>query len=730
MNKPILQFRCRLFLFGLLLCGPAGMMVADQEASPLCVDVAGPGRYALDACDAVVGALSDATSVQAGLASARRVRQGIRVGEKDLEVVRTWIEVRGRHPYRLLFEDYPALPGPVRLERAFDLAPGAELTGFRYDQGGSDVWMRGATGETQVLRVLQTGSEANSLQPPGMRIGEPAMEVHGRDGQPGLVVPAYSARPRYRLMLLDNPRELPTCTWLVPDRVLQVEWREQVDEFRVEVDEAGLTRFLLERKRGEMSDEVVSFGIPYTPPVRTTGRLIGHWSFDDVKDRTVKDSSGNGFHGELLGGVRLMPGISGMGIDGVSCGGVDASELVVPTSEGILPGELSFGSFRIPGEVMKNVSNRFSLSFWYAMPATVGGVYHPYMAHMGTTQFTAPGWRLYSYNHWRDGQRITAEALGHHRLFGMIGPLMERDRWNHYVMVLNDKEGLLYINGRLQASQSGSKLLSESIKTFTPIEVLKDTWARMDEVRMFDYALDLDAVDRLYRMEGQERMTRLRFDSDPLGPIEKGVVHDVRGIASKVEQVELFEGPRGRALRFGADGGRLAIAPTISGGRRMDAVTFAAWVRIPTEHLRHRDHLLHSGTHGHSGMFLGFWNGNLWGQASQNDFKGSDSGLRSGEWTHVMVSYGNNRIQTWLNGEKVQDREEAYPSGKGWAPGDFTLAYGVPIEVADIQLFNFMLSDSQFREVFAGKDVVRPVEPQLQPDREKRVYTHTGTAAP
>ncbi|MGA1531287.1 MAG: LamG-like jellyroll fold domain-containing protein, partial [Kiritimatiellia bacterium] len=140
------------------------------------------------------------------------------------------------------------------------------------------------------------------------------------------------------------------------------------------------------------------------------------------------------------------------------------------------------------------------------------------------------------------------------------------------------------------------------------------------------------------------------------------------------------------------------------------------WVRLPEGH-RERSYLISSGNHGHMGFFVGFWNNNVWGMASMNSFKGS---IVPGEWSHVVWSYGYNRIRTWINGEIVQDDADAYPGSKGWGVGNFSIGYNSPVEVDDIQLFSFALSDDQVRAIVNGADVMRPdAEARLVPQSKK-----------
>ncbi|MGA1530670.1 MAG: LamG-like jellyroll fold domain-containing protein, partial [Kiritimatiellia bacterium] len=490
------------------------------------------------------GPLQPFGKVESNLADVYQMRYTIRFAEQEVPAYRTFIRVEGKYPYLLMLEDYPGFAEAALFERGLSLVPGSELSTFVYDKGGDDLVLQASDGTEQVVRILQRSAAPATRLAPGQREGGPAMVTTSAEGKKELVIPVYSEQPSYRIMLLDNPQNLPDSKWLNNGEFLRVEWHDQVDEFRFATAEDGRTRFLLERKRGDYLEEVVSVGMPYTPPERATGNLIGHWSFDVVKDRRVRDDSGRGHHATLEGGVRLTPGIRGVGLDGVSCEGVEPGALVIPTLEGVLPGEPSTGMLRIPGGVLAGVSNRMSISFWYAMPPRVQGGFKPYLDHWSKwddrTVLETAGLKIYSYDHFLGGQRLTASALGHHRLFGMIGPLMEPDRWNHYVITLDEQVGRLYINGELRMQQDGNKELAGTLSGQAEIEALKNTWGRMDELRFFDYPLDQESVQQLFRMEGQERLVRLDFDDQSIGPVRDGVLFDPSGFACKTEGAEII----------------------------------------------------------------------------------------------------------------------------------------------------------------------------------------------
>jgi hypothetical protein len=703
-----------LCLLWMALAGPA---FADVPS----VDLTSPGALSLSAgvgrqAERVLVARADA---KLAVAEQRRIVTGFKGFEAS--AYRTIITVNGRHPYTMVLEDYAALPEAGLVELELPVASDVELAGFRYDRGGDDVLLRRGEGPPMALRVLKASAAADAGELQGRRTGRPAILVTQAPGRRSLVLPVYTGRPSFRVMSLADARDVPACKWLDGGRVLRVEWYDQVDVFTLETGESGRTRFLLERKRGEHADEVLSFGIAYVPPKPVDGNLIAHWSFDKVEGRTVKDVSGNGYDATMEGGVRTVPGLVGDGMDGVSAEGLGRSELLVPTPEGKLPARPEFGRLRIPAGVFKPIADGMTITFWYAMPPSVGEVYHAYYRNWpdrnAASVLRANGViRLYCLCHWLNGHQMTAEALGDHRLFGMWGPVQPKDMWNHYAIVLDRNEGRLYINGDLKAQKTGKRVLDGATVKGEFAEALENVWARMDELRIYDYPLSLDEIQTVYRSEGQERLCRLDFDETPAGMIEKGTIRDEAGNECPARNVEIIPRDGGKALRFARKDAGIVIPPALTDGKHMDAVSFAVWVRLP-EDFKGRGYLLHSDVHGHMGMFVGFWRDRLWGRAAQNAFEGS---VTPGRWTHVITSYGHNRIRTWIDGHKVQDDDKAYPGRRGWGVGPFSLTFAPGLEIDDVQLFSFALTDEQAAAVCAGEDVLRPDVPE-PPDGQKTV---------
>lgn len=694
----------------LLLLSTLPALVAQienpQNMSP--INVMRPESLTIDAKDGELANTEVIAKADGELASARQMTIISNFGDEKLAGFRTVVNVAGKYPYSFVMEDYPSLGATRMVERGFPLPKGTTLAGFDYGDGANDILLKRDAAPISALRILKTGTDESQL-PAGMRLGGPAMVVEGGGGQQTLMIPARTGEPSLRMLTIGDVRNAPVCKWVDGGKALRVEWHDQIDVFTVERDDSGQTKFVLERQRGEHQDEVLAFGMPYTPPERATGSLLAHWSFDEVKGDRVRDVTGNGFDATMTGGVRLTPGVLGNGLDGVSAGGVKEGELVVPTPEGGLPGTLEYGALKLPGEVFQQIQDKMTLTFWYAMPPTVGNAYHAYLKHWKDagerSVVQANGLRMYSYDHFFNGNMLTAEGLGNHRLFGMAGPAQPRDTWNHYAIVIDGNEAKLYINGDLKIQQTGKTSINGVINSTEIATLLKNTWARMDEVRLFNYPLTQDEIQAQYRGDGQEKLAALSFDAEKPGAISEGAVHDAAGNSYKTKNVEIM--PReegGMALRFAEEGGQVTFPESITQGKTIDAVTFAAWVKLPLGY-KERAPLLHSGNHGHIGMFVGFNGNSIRGTASQNGFEGK---VTPGEWTHIVCSYGHNRIRTYINGRKVQDNDQAFPDGKGWAVARFSLEHNAGLEIDDVQLFSFALSDEQAGDVFAGKDVRRP----------------------
>ncbi len=651
----------------------------------------------------------------------------------------TRVQVKGRHPYTLILERTSDLGRPVVVERAVDIPADWRIQQYDFSRGGADVLLE--QGEERFrLRVLHA-----SDQPVGVQNGGPALieRRHSFRGEAGdlqkgagqfvpseaaaLVFPSYTRQPSFSFVMMENEQDVFKSKWVNEGRTLYIEWHDQVDVFTFDVDAEGQLRFVLERMRGDHADQMVSFGLEPEEKEIRTGHLIGYWSFDELQGDRYPDVSGRHHPATVSGGIQPIAGMKGQGIYGLRCEGVPAGEPVTPDADNKVPGALQFGQLTLPREVLEPVTDAMTLTFWYRQPfftqSGFGG-YIPLVSNYEgnprvTTQtpFSAEGFfTLYNMWHFLGGQRITANGLGNGRLFGMYGPEQPRDTWALYAIVIDKTLARIYINGELKMEVEGKQSLAEAKRSFEEIVVMRNMWGTMDELKIYDYPQDVNQVKYEFMRSQAQELVFLDFEGGLIDRGDEQIVKDARNNPHVCEGVEIVPSVKGRGLRFGPEGGTLRMPHAINTGKQLDVLTFSAWVKTP-ENYKDRGTFFNTQT-GHSGLDVGVWNAGLWGGASLINRIGGD--LPPNIWTHVIVSYGRNRLTVWLDGKVALDNPEAYPCEKGWnvQARPYVLSFDQPLELDEVRLLNFFPDEQHVQALLNSGPVIPPELPNPR-DLEK-----------
>ncbi len=209
-----------------------------------------------------------------------------------------------------------------------------------------------------------------------------------------------------------------------------------------------------------------------------TGKLIACYSFDDISGKTVPDSSGNKIDGTLVGDARVVDDpvrgkvleLDGDG-DWVDCGN-----------------DMLFG-----------MTEEMTLSGWFK----VAGSIHLWRAVIAKgTSWKLQGW--YDTLKFVCGVNMSGD-IGVDS--GVLGKKAINDgRWHHVVGVYNGRTATLYIDGQrdVSAATSGS-IPANSFNVWIGSDSHRSERAwkgRIDDVRIYSYALTADQVRDLY--EGEE----------------------------------------------------------------------------------------------------------------------------------------------------------------------------------------------------------------------------------
>lgn len=203
--------------------------------------------------------------------------------------------------------------------------------------------------------------------------------------------------------------------------------------------------------------------------------LIAYWSFDDG---SASDSSGNGFHGMIVGNLESVVGVQGQ-------------------------------AFRFPGgsfisvegdELGATSSTERSISLWArpeSLPGDGGGLISKYH------HFIVPQSNFYARLSASDNQvltRLTGEGTN---VIDVIAG--EFGIWQHFVFILKDGPGnsRIYRNGSLIASGDlnyNSVVSSEPLRIGTVVGAGDQTFiGDLDEIRIYDHVLTESEIRFLSR---------------------------------------------------------------------------------------------------------------------------------------------------------------------------------------------------------------------------------------
>lgn len=699
-------------ILGCLLLPAMGLQSAEfNELGQLRINNV-PGKVSVD---------SERMTVKSNLADVVRqnftVKFNSRVVPLQVTGSKTTVQAKGRHPYTLYFERYSDLGREYAVESAVEIPADLKIKQYEFKYGGADLLLEHGEKNFSRFRVLNS-----SENPLGVQNGGPAMiertaynsPEFGIGKLPHLVFPNYTRKPSFSYLQLANEKDVFKSKWVNEGRNLYIEWNDQIDKYTIDVDEKGQLNFVFERECGENSNQIISFGLePEEKAPARDGKLIGYWSFDELQGNTCKDLSGRNNTAVVSGGIQPIAGMKGQAIYGLRCSGVPLGETIATDADNKVPGELKFGKVTLPKEVLDPITDAMTISFWYNQPEFTSKGFGGYIGqqqqqHGGEKQlpFAANGFlSLYNMWHFLGGQRITAAGLGNHRLFGMYGPLQQRGIWSFYTIVIDKNIARMYINGELKMETEGKISLADAKRSFEEILVMQNMWGTMDELKIYDYPLDVNQMKHEFMSSQAQEMTFLDFEKGLVSRGKNQVVKDARNNSHICENAEIVPSKNGKGLRFGPKGGKLTMPHAINSGKKLGVLTFSAWIKVP-EGFKDRVNIFNTQT-GHSGFEINAWTDNLWGKASQNVFGGK---LGTGKWVHLIVSYGYNRLTIWIDGQVSSDNKEVYPCSKGWdvQSRPYILSFDRPLELDEVRLLNFFPDENNVQALYKGKPVEIP----------------------
>ena len=210
------------------------------------------------------------------------------------------------------------------------------------------------------------------------------------------------------------------------------------------------------------------------------GNQIAHWTFDECVGNTVKDSSGNGLDGQLVGNAKII---------------TDPERGRVLSLDGK-------GSYVDCGQDWEfDISGAITVSAWIKVNKFEAS-WHAIITKGDTS------WRLQQFI---DNESIEFACTGiSNQPWGHIGGAVDVNdgQWHHIAGVYNGQEISLFVDGQLDVSEkaTGNIVINQSPVFIgsnaaynRPNPYGRDWIGLLDDVRVYSYALSADEIEKLHR---------------------------------------------------------------------------------------------------------------------------------------------------------------------------------------------------------------------------------------
>ncbi|WOO40728.1 LamG-like jellyroll fold domain-containing protein [Rubellicoccus peritrichatus] len=572
---------------------------------------------------------------------------------------------------------------------------------------------------------------------------EPALNWPGYLSQFGdtehwFMVPGRDQQPDFKLLFFPygSRTEMPQTIWHEDGSRLEVRWRDQVDFFSFGHDEIGRTTFVLKRERGEYRDQVLAFGVDYEEPVQVVegGQIIGHWSFDSVRDNLVQDMSGRGNHGKLFGGAHVTPGINGLGLDPVSVPDMLPGEVFTVMDHREPQPPVTFGYMELPGSVLNPVDSRMTLSMWYSAPPDTGKGVAPYAFLEGPRRtginslFTIGGSEMNNnldvrmHNHFT-GDAICMNVVNNYRLLEMLGvKIPDPGKWHHLTLTFDQNLVKLYVDGQLIREVEMKGTLADLDKG-DAIHVLDGLWSRIDELRIHDYPLSSREIQAMFEADGLGRKAHFHASEKNAASLtniqstdEKWAhVSDENGIGARMKNVtSVASDGKSRPWQFGPDS-QMQIPHTLFQGKPHTGFSLVLSIKFPPGSLKGRLPIFSTNVHARNAVSLSVWDNSFWLRSTGATLR-TDNNLEEDRWYQIAVVNDGYDLKLYQDGALIKE-VPSYHEEYGLEFYE-VITFGQNLnnskepsftgEIENILMYNYSLSEDQVRALSNGRSVDRP----------------------
>ncbi len=259
-----------------------------------------------------------------------------------------------------------------------------------------------------------------------------------------------------------------------------IKWQQKAAELLPQSEHANLSSkytFLLEKY---ISSKPYPANILGRPWCFSTKDIIAHWTFDEVQDQIVFDSTKNNFSGQIMGNAKIIEDTERgqvLGLEG------DESYLYCN----------NLSTF--------DETDSFTVSVWVYW---TGSNMWERIFDFGNTEST---YMMLTPRSKRNTLLFAITTMGYTNEQRLETNQLSTGKWVHLAVTIGGNTGNLFVNGTLVDSNNGMRLSPLDIKA-TNKYFGKSQWpydpyfqGRLDDVRIYSYALSVEEIYELYKEE-------------------------------------------------------------------------------------------------------------------------------------------------------------------------------------------------------------------------------------
>ncbi|MDC0143728.1 protein kinase [Verrucomicrobia bacterium] len=371
--------------------------------------------------------------------------------------------------------------------------------------------------------------------------------------------------------------------------------------------------------------------------------LVAYYPFNG----NAKDESGNGNDGEAKGATLA-----------VDRHGKENKAYQFKRSE-------EANHIEIPNPTDLHESKVKTISVWIQVPNTGHGGGQLIRNYSDDTH-GENGWKLAAQGNTKPGSLFIIDERKSRKSRVVKSFKFNEERWYHLVSIDNDSQTKLYLNGREIASQKITAASATKPNTrplliggfMDPTRLQGGFNGKIDDVRIYDRALSEEEITALYDLEKPK--TDLKKGLVAYYPFngnakdESGNGND--GDPEAVTLINNRHGKKDSAYSFeGPEGFISAAMPSDLAGDK--PFTTSMWINVNSYNKdswllyfgqQEIDKAFHIGFD--EQLRIGYWDWRLTNNGANTGYA-----LPINQWIHLMLTWDNNTLLTFINGEKIHE---------------------------------------------------------------------------